>query len=192
MRRIVKLSALAGDDEFRNDIGKWHTQGEEAIRGAGIPWTVLRPGAFMSNALVWRETIRREGKVYSNYGEGQLPPVHPRDIAAVAVRALTASGHEGKTYPITGPQAMSVAEQVECLSEAVGRRLEYVAVSDDAAAKAMEQAGLPRFLVEALLPFASFVRSGRAARVHPTVEAVTGKAALTFREWAGENAAAFR
>jgi uncharacterized protein YbjT (DUF2867 family) len=192
VRHIVKLSALGGDGETRNDIRKWHDQGEEAIRASGIPCTVLRPGAFMSNALHWRDSIRREGKVYSNYGEGKLPPVHPRDIAAVAVRALTGSGHEGKVYPLTGPQALSVGEQVAILSDAIGRHLVYVAVTDDAARRGMEQSGMPPFLVDALLPFAAFIRSGRAAEVLPTVGAVAGRAPFTFRDWARENAAAFR
>jgi uncharacterized protein YbjT (DUF2867 family) len=82
---IVKLSALGGDAEVRNDIRKWHDEGEQAIRETGIGLTVVRPGAFMSNALHWRESIRVQGKVFSNYGDGKLPSVHPRDIAAVVV-----------------------------------------------------------------------------------------------------------
>jgi hypothetical protein len=97
VRHIVKLSAMGGDGETKNVIRKWHEQGEEAIKETGISWTVVRPGGFMSNALHWRETVRTKGKVFSNYGDGKLPCVHPRDIAAVAVRALTSNGHERKT-----------------------------------------------------------------------------------------------
>src|SRR5262249_42326376 len=192
VRHIVKLSALGGDEETRNDIRKWHDEGEQAIRETGIPLTALRPGAFMSNALHWRETIRSKGKVFSNYGDGKLPPVHPRDIAAVAVRALTSDGHEGKAYSLTGPEAMNVGEQVRILSNVIGRKLEYVPITDEAARKGMEQAGLPAFLIDALLPFASFIRDGKAAKVHHTVEEVTGRPPFTFGDWARENAAAFR
>ena len=192
VHHIVKLSALGGDNETRNTIRKWHDEGEQAIRDTGIALTVLRPGAFMSNALHWRESIRAHGKVFSNYGDGKLPPVHPRDIAAVAVRALTADGHAGRVYPLTGPEALSVSEQVEILSAATGKRLEYVPVTDEAARTGFEQAGMPAFLIDALLPFAAFIRSGRAAEVVDTVEAVTGRPALTFRDWARENAAAFQ
>ena len=65
VRHIMKLSAMGGDGETKNDIRKWHDEGEHAIREAGIPLTVLHPGAFMSNALHWRETIRAAGKVFS-------------------------------------------------------------------------------------------------------------------------------
>src|SRR5262249_40569873 len=139
VRHIVKLSAMGGDGKaHKNDIRKWHDEGERAFRETGIPLTVLYPGAFMSNALHWRETIRSAGKVFSNYGEGKLPPVHPRDIAAVAVRALTNPGHEGKSYLITGPEALSISEQVKILSSAIGKRIEYVPVSDDAIRSGME------------------------------------------------------
>jgi len=182
IRRIVKLSALGGDDTTRNTIRQWHDEGERAIRETGIPLTVLRPTAFMSNALHWRESIRTGGKVFSNYGDGKLPPVHPCDIAAVAVRALTSDGHEGKTYSLTGPEALSTREQVRILSDAIGKPLEYVPVTDDATRKQMERAGMPSFLIDALVPFAAFIRSGKAARVFPTVEEVTGRGAFTFKD----------
>ena len=192
VRRIVKLSALGGDGELKNDIRKWHDEGEQAIRDMGIPVTALYPGAFMSNALHWRESIRATGKVFSNYGEGKLPPVHPRDIAAVAVRALTSDGHEGKRYVITGPEALTVAEQVAILANAIGKPIEYVRVTDETVRANMEKAGLPAPLINALLPFAAFIRCGRAAEVHHTVEEVAGRQPFTFRDWARENASAFR
>jgi (4-alkanoyl-5-oxo-2,5-dihydrofuran-3-yl)methyl phosphate reductase len=192
VRHIVKLSAMGGDGEVKNAIRKWHEEGEEAIKETGIGWTVVRPGGFMSNALHWRETIRTQGKVFSNYGDGKLPSVHPRDIAAVAVRALTSDGHERKLYQLTGPEALSTGAQVDILSEVLGRRIEYVPITDDAARKGMEKAGMPALLIDALIPFAAFIRSGRAAEVLPTVEEVTGRPALTFLDWAREHAEAFR
>jgi uncharacterized protein YbjT (DUF2867 family) len=191
VRHIVKLSAMGGDSENKNDIRKWHDEGEQAIRNSGVPLSVLYPGAFMSNALHWRETIRATGKVFSNYGDGKLPPIHPRDIAAVAVRALITSGHEGKSYMLTGPEALSVSEQVKILSDAIGKPIEYVPVSDDATRSGMQKAGLSPELIDALIPFAEFIRSGKAAQIFPTIREITGRAAFTFSDWARENASAF-
>jgi uncharacterized protein YbjT (DUF2867 family) len=192
VRHIVKLSALGGDGETKNDIRKWHDEGEHAIREAGIPLTVLHPVAFMSNALHWRESIRATGKVFSNYGEGKLPPVHPRDIAAVAVCALTSEGHEGKSYTITGPEALTVGEQVKILANAIGKPIEYVPVPDEAVRAGMEKAGLPSALINALLPFGEFIRSGKAAKVFHTIQEVTRRQPFTFSDWARENSPAFR
>ena len=118
--------------------------------------------------------------------------IHPRDIAAVAVRALTETGHEGKAYPVTGPEALSMSELVQLLSQAIGKRIEYVPITDDVAREGMQKAGLPVLLVDALLPFASFVRGGKAAEILPTVEHVLGRKPLTFADWAREHATDFR
>jgi (4-alkanoyl-5-oxo-2,5-dihydrofuran-3-yl)methyl phosphate reductase len=191
-RHIVKLSSLRSSGEARSTIATWHLASERAIQNLGIAWTFVQPGAFMSNALNWRDTIKRQGKVYSNYGDGKAAYIHPRDIAAVAVRALTEPGHEGKAYPLTGPEALSVGELVKLLSEAVGKPIEYVPITDDATREGMQKAGLPTFLIDGLLPFASFVRSGKGAEILPTVEQVIGRKPLTFADWASEHARDFR
>jgi len=192
VRHIVKLSAMGGDGVTINAIRKWHNEGEQAIKESGIAWTVVRPGGFMSNALQWRATIRSQGKVFSNYGHGKIPSVHPRDIGAVAVHALTQTGHEGQAYSLTGPEALTIGEQVKILSDAIGKPIEYVPISDEQARKGMQQAGMPGFIIDALVPFAAYVRDGKGAEVLPTVQQVTGRPALTFAQWAQENAEAFR
>jgi uncharacterized protein YbjT (DUF2867 family) len=191
-RHIVKLSGLRPGGEARSGLATWHQASERAIQNMGIAWTFVQPGAFTSNALFWRDSIKGQAKVFSNYGDGKLPYIHPRDIAAVAVRALTEPGHEGKAYPVTGPEALSVSELVQILSDAVCKPIEYVPITDDVAREGMQKAGLPIFLIDAMLPFASFVRSGKGAEVLPTVEQVTGRKSLTFDDWAREHAADFR
>jgi (4-alkanoyl-5-oxo-2,5-dihydrofuran-3-yl)methyl phosphate reductase len=190
-QHIVKLSALRPGGEARSTIATWHLASERAIQNMGIAWTFVQPGAFMSNALNWRDTIKSQGKVFSNYGDGKVAYIHPRDIAAVAVHALTEPGHEGKAYQVTGPEALSVGEVVQLLSEAVGKPIEYVPITDDATREGMQKAGLPAFLIDALLPYASFVRTGKGAEILPTVEEVIGRRPLTFADWAHEHATDF-
>ena len=192
VRRIVKLSVLGAGENARRGVVSWHSAGERAIRQSGVPWTFVQPGVFMSNTLFWADSIRREGRVYSNFGDGATTPIHPRDIAAVAVLALTTDGHEGRTWPLTGPEALSTGEQVRLLAAVLGRPIEYVPISDEMAREGMEKAGMPAYLIDALLPFAAVVRSGKAGDVLPTVAQLTGRPALKFAEWAHENAGAFR
>ncbi|HLJ88101.1 MAG TPA: NAD(P)H-binding protein, partial [Candidatus Angelobacter sp.] len=110
VRQIVKLSVLGvGEGQASTRaIAEWHAAGERAIEESGVPWTFVRPGRFMSNAMMWRDPVRNQGKVFSNFADGKSPAIHPKDIAAVAVQALTTSGHEGKAYPLTGPEAFSI------------------------------------------------------------------------------------
>lgn len=192
VRCIVKLSAMGAGAGASTGIGAWHAAGEKAIRESGIPWTIVRPGGFMSNALFWRDSIRNQGKVFSNYGEGKVAYIHPRDIAAVAARALTESGHEGKIYELTGPESMTVGEQVRILSDAVGKPIEYVPISDEAAREGMLKAGMPSFIIDSLLPFAAVIRSGRVSQILPTVEQVTRRKPRTFADWSHQHALAFR
>ncbi len=190
--RIVNISVLGAGEAGRGGVAEWHTAGEQAIRDSGVAWTFVRPGAFMSNAMFWKATIKNLGKVFSNYGDGKVTPIHPRDIAAVAVRALTTPGHEGKAYPLTGPQAIGVAEQVRILSDAIGKPIEYVPITDEVAREQMQKAGIPTYYIDALLPFGAHVRAGKASTVLDTVEQVTGKRALTFADWARDYADVFR
>lgn len=190
-RHLVKLSVLGAGTGARSGVATWHDRGERAVQDSGIAWTFVRPAAFMSNALAWSATIRSQGKVFSNFGHGRVPVIHPRDIAAVAALALTSEGHEGKAYPLTGPEALSIEEQVSSLAAALEKPIEYVPVDDAAALADMRKAGMPAYLIEALLPFGEVVRSGRAAKVFGTVKQLLGRPPLTFAEWARDNAPAF-
>jgi uncharacterized protein YbjT (DUF2867 family) len=192
VRSIVKLSVQGAGGQARSPIAAWHEAGEKAIQDSGLAWTFVRPGGFMSNARQWAATIKSMGKVFSPYGDGRSVPIHPKDIAAVSVAALTSSSHDGKAYPLTGGESLTMAEQVKTLAEAVGKPIEYVAISDEQAREGMVKAGMPPFLIDALLPMAAFIRSGKAGEVLPTVQQVLGRKPLTWAEWCQENAGAFR
>jgi uncharacterized protein YbjT (DUF2867 family) len=194
VKHIVKLSALgpSGLKGHRDGIAALHLAAEKALEASGVAWTLVQPTAFMSNVMYQREPIVRAGKIFSNYGDGKIPYVHPRDIAAVAVAALTSAGHEGKAYPVTGGEALGVADLARILGDAIGRTIEYVPVTDDATAQTFRSHGMHEVIVNALLPFGAIVRSGRAAEVIPTVRDVVGREPLTFADWAREHAAAFQ
>jgi uncharacterized protein YbjT (DUF2867 family) len=192
VQRIVKLSVLgAGGSSGGDGVLAWHSAGESAIRRSGMAWTILRPGVFMSNAQFWNGDIKRYGKVFSNFEEGRIAAIHPKDIASVAVHALTTSGHDGKIYPLTGPEALTIREQVSLLAKAINKSIEVVPIGDDDARNVMVRSGMPSYLLEALLPFSPAIRSGAASQVLGTVEEVTGKKPRTFVEWAHENATLF-
>ena len=187
VRHIVKLSVLGAGNDGIGGVAEWHGAGERAIEESGIAWTHLRPGAFMSNASFWEHSIRTEGRIYSNFGAGALALIHPRDIALVAARALTESGHEGKVYSLTGGEALTTAEQVAVISRATNRAIEQVEVSDEEARRQMQASGMPQYLIDALVAFAPNVRAGRASDVLNTTEELIGRKPLTFADWVREN-----
>jgi uncharacterized protein YbjT (DUF2867 family) len=193
-RRIVFLSSAAIQDELpvqTNPIGKIHLEIEEQIKKTGLDWTFLRPGAFAANALTWWAPQLRAGEVVRwPYGAAAWAPIHERDIAAVAVHALTEDGHAGKKYLLTGGELLTQVEQLHVIGEATGRTLQYEELTPDAARQQMSTF-LPPFVVDRLLDlWATMVEE--PAPVNRTVEELTGAAPRAFHQWALEHAEDFR
>ncbi len=191
VQHVVKLSVL-GADTSELSICRWHAEVEQALRDSGLAWTMLRPGDFMSNALAWAPTVRSEGNVYEACGDGRFAPIDPADIATVAVRALTEPGHSGKAYALTGPESLSLTEQVQCLARVLGRPVRYVALTPAEARERLRAEGTPELLVEAILEFAAHVEAGRADFTLPTVAQLLGRPARTFEQWVRRHAEVFR
>jgi uncharacterized protein YbjT (DUF2867 family) len=191
VQHVVKLSVIGADQPVFT-FARWHAEMEQALLASGLKWTLLRPGTFMSNALFWVDTIKSQGAFYDPVGEGRYAPIDPADIGAVAVKALTGAGHEGRAYTLTGPESLSLAEQAQKLSKALGKPVRYVEVKPEAARQGMLAAGMPAPYVEAILDLSAFLRSGKADVVLPTVEQLLGRKAGTFDDWARRHAAAFR
>jgi uncharacterized protein YbjT (DUF2867 family) len=193
-RRIVFLSSSAIQDELpvqTNPIGKIHLEIEEEIKKTGLEWTFLRPSAFAANALTWWAPQLRAGDVVRwPYGAAAWAPIHERDIAAVAVRALTEDGHAGKKYALTGGELLTQVEQLHTIGEAIGRTLRYEELTPDAARQQMT-AFLPPFVIDRLLDlWAGMVET--PPPVTRTVEEVTGVPPATYRQWVLDHARDFR
>jgi uncharacterized protein YbjT (DUF2867 family) len=190
-QRVVLLSgSSAADADLSNAITRYMVASETAVRDSGVPWTILRPSGFASNALQWAPQVRAGDLVRAPFGGVRVAVIDPYDIAAVAARALTSAGHEGRTYRLTGPQALLPAERVRVLGEVLGRDLRFEA-QPDAEARAEMSAAMPAEYVDA---FFSFYADGTLdeSPVLPTVQEVTGAQPRTFQQWASAHAGAFR
>ncbi|MEW1828197.1 NAD(P)H-binding protein [Streptomyces sp. NPDC088196] len=191
VRRVVKLSAAAVLDPGADDlITRQQRANEELLRGCGLHWTLLRPRAFMSNSLSWAALVRRERTVRALYGTSPNACVDPRDIAEVAVRALTEDVHAGHAYTLTGPQALTAVDQTRELGRILGISLRFEELTPDEARAALSK-GWPPSIVEALLASAERQKAGAKAQVEDTVRMVTGRPARSFRRWAQDHIEAF-
>ncbi len=81
---------------------------------------------------MWADQVRSGDVVSWVYGQAARSLIHERDIAAVAVRALTGHGHAGQRYVLTGPQAVTQAEQVRAIGAAIGRPLRFEKITRQA------------------------------------------------------------
>ncbi|MGW1216642.1 NAD(P)H-binding protein [Streptomyces sp. NPDC002499] len=191
VRRVVKLSAAAVLDEGADDlITRWQRAGEELLVGSGMEWTLLRPRAFMSNALAWAPSVRATGTVRALYGTSGSACVDPRDVAEAAARVLTEEGHAGRAYVLTGPEAVTAVGQTRQLGRLLGvpLRFEELTVQEACAVWARRY---PQPVVEALLAGARRQRAGAKAQVGEAFAELTGRAAGTFGDWAADHLPAF-
>lgn len=156
-----------------------------------MPWTMLRPLGFMSNALHWAHTVRTANTVYAPFGQGRIAAVDPDDIGAVAAAVLTGSGHAGRAYTLSGPEALSPAEQTEILARVLDRPLRYVETSPVEARDALRRFGIDDVMADAIMALRATALEEFTSTVHPSVEEIIGRAPRSFRDWARAHRAEF-
>lgn len=189
VRHVVKLSAMgAGPESIA--LGRQHGAGEEAIQSSGLDWTMLQPTSFAQNFVnYYGVDPTRDSTVSLPLGDGKASWIDARDVAEVAAAVLTDDGHNGKTYVLTGPTALSAAEALATLGEALGHTYTYVDVSEDESRRAMDEAGIPAWLIDAYSELNAVIKNGYASGVAPGMREVLGREGRTFAEFARDLAA---
>ncbi|MBS2540200.1 SDR family NAD(P)-dependent oxidoreductase [Catenulispora sp. NF23] len=189
--KVVKLSAIGTGENSDLRVGGWHLPGERAVRAGEAVWTILRPSSFASNTLRWAPMIRAGQPVANMTANGAQGVVDPRDIAEVAVAALTTPDHAGKTYTLTGPELLSTPDQVEILRKVLNRPIEIVGVPLEEAKEQMIAAGLDPEFAEVAMRGQRFIAEGRNAELTTDVVTVLGRPARSYEIWADDHRAAF-
>jgi uncharacterized protein YbjT (DUF2867 family) len=191
VRHLVKLSQLAADEASPVRFLRYHAAVERRIRELGIGFTFLRPNLYFQGLLAFQSMIAKAGRFVAPIGEARVSAVDVRDIAAVAATVLTEHGHEGKTYTITGPAAVTHTDIASAITEAIGRPVAFGDVSPEAFAGALAAAGVPPWQVDGLLEDYAHYARGEAATVSPHVLEVTGVKPHDIRTFARDYARAF-
>ena len=189
VRHLVKLSSMDAQQDV--GTGVWHARGEAAIRASGITFTFVQPTGFMENALFWATTIKAAGVVRSMTADGKIPFIHSDDIADVATQALTTRDYDGKSLPITGPEALSYAEMAAKIGATIGKQIGFEAISEEQVRQRMTESGDAEEMIVAHLSIYRAVRQGRLATATNNVERVLGRKPIGFDRWAQEHAEAF-
>ncbi len=192
VRHLVRLSILVSDPNSPLTLGKWHGEADQNVIDSGIPYTILRPAAFMQNFLMQAAMVSSNGAVAAPLGDGKIGYIDLRDIASVATTVLTSSGHEGKTYPITGPESLSMDEVAGKLSAALGKEIKYLNIPPAEAKAAMTGAGMPDYVADAWLEVYQMISTGAANMTVNTVKDVTGSEARDFGQFARDYKSVFK
>jgi len=184
VRHVVRLSVLEADAAAPAHLtAREHAAGEQALRDSGIAWTMLRANAFAQNLLMQASAIADHG-IYASplTASAAVSLVDADDIGSVAAATLTQSGHEGRAYSLTGPQALNDDDVVACLSDVLGRPITRVVPSREEAASGLRATGLPEFLVDQIKSLWTYFESGQAAPLHGDILQVTGRPANSLRD----------
>jgi len=192
LKHIVKLSSIGTGAEALYSIGRWHHEVEKRIEQSGIPYTFIRAHSFMQNFFVHASFIQREGAFLAPMGEGRIPMIDIRDIVMVAAVVLTSENHEGKTYEITGPEAISYSEAADVFSEVLGKPVKFIETPLSTTRENLLKGEWPEWMVDDVISLYRFFREGHATEVTDTVETLIERKPGTFAEFVRDYAPIFR
>jgi uncharacterized protein YbjT (DUF2867 family) len=181
LKKVVFMTAMGANADPNAPMRK----AEIALEQSGIPYNIIRPNWFMQNFnSFWIQGILEQGKIFLPVGDAKGSFIDARDIAAVAATLLTSDTFANQDFDLTGAESLDHHEVAAILSEVTGKTITYQEVSPEAMRSNLLAAGLPADYSEFLLLILSFFKLGYSAAVLPTVEEITGKAPISFRQYA--------
>ncbi len=188
VQHIVRVSGAGADPSSSIEIARLQGRCDQIIIESGVPYTLLRPKNFMQNFATFLRDMIRAGTVYSSQGEGRVPFIDARDIAAVAAQILrTPQGHVGRAYTLTGPESYTNAEALTVITRETGRPVALVPISEDQAISGMRQAGMPEPMVQAMSSLNRVIAAGWVADVTDDVPRLLGRPATAWADFVAEH-----
>ena len=166
-------------------------QAEDIIKASGLPWTMLQPTFYMQNTMMAIQTISSDGSIYWDMKDGKLGMIDVRDIADVAFAVITGEGHEGKSYILTGPEAISFNDVAQTFSKVLNKEIKYINVPGEASKQAMVGMGLPEWIADGYVELSEGFSENFANKATKNVEMLTGHPARSFETFVNDFTYAF-
>ncbi|MFW6184163.1 MAG: SDR family oxidoreductase [Chloroflexota bacterium] len=164
---------------------------EEALKESGLPWTILKPTFFMQNLMLSAQTVAEDGMLYWDLGDAELAMIDIRDVADAAFATLTGSGHQGKSYILTGPEAVSLHDTADAFSDVLNEDVNYVAVPHEASLEAMLDMGFPEWIARGYGELMEGFLEGFAEQPTDDVQQLTGHPPRSIHDFARDFAGVF-
>jgi uncharacterized protein YbjT (DUF2867 family) len=183
--RIVRLSAF-GAPESR--IIQQLAEAERDLKDSGLPWTILQPTFFMQNTMMTAQTVKEQGTIYFDWGEGRAGMIDVRDIVDSALGVLTAvdGRFDGQSFVLTGPQTIGFADVASFIGQAIGKEVQYVPVPHEAAKESMLGMGFPEWIVDGFVELSIGFENNFANTTTDGVEQLAGRAPRSFEQFAAD------
>ncbi|WP_446743920.1 SDR family oxidoreductase [Silvibacterium acidisoli] len=191
VQHVVYLSQLHAALNSPCRFLHYHAVVERGLARSGMAYTNLRPNLYMQGILMLGKSIASEGKLFAPAGDCRVSIIDVRDIASVAVAALTEPGHEGRTYDLTGPEALTHAEMAARISSAISKPVAFVDIPESEFRSALAAFHMPGWQAEGLVEDYAHYRRGEAADISGAVQEVTNNAPRNFAEFTRDFRPAF-
>lgn len=126
VKKIVYLSVPMPQNATHIPHYKSKIPVENAIKRSGMAYTVLRPNNFFQNDFLWCQAAIMSYNVYPQpIGSVGLNRVDMRDVADAALNAFIQPGHDGKEYPLHGPDVLTGEAVAEIFGRHLGKKVWY-------------------------------------------------------------------
>ena len=185
---IIRHS-MWGSDKSR--IIKQGYEIEELVKSSGLQWTVMKPTFFMQNIMMAAQTISSDGVIYWDMKDGKLGMIDVRDIADSAFAVITGEDHEGKSYILTGPEAISFNDVANTFSKVLDKDVKYVNVPGEASLQSMTGMGMPEWIAKGYVELMEGFSGNFADSTTKNVEILTGHPARSFEQFVTDFARVF-
>ncbi len=191
-RHVVRLSAFAAAHTAPTINSRLHALSDAELAASGMPFTILKPHYFMQNLLMAARGIAERGAMELALADGRMGIIDSRDVSDFAAHVLTHTGHEGKTYTLTGPAAVPMHEVAAAIGEAIDRAVNYVPITLEDQRQWLLQMGIDEWMANLLWDYSAAFSANWGNLVTDDFQRVTGKAPRGIAQFGKDFAAAFQ
>ena len=180
VRHVVYTSFVGASPTCTFTLGRDHFATEQLIRDAGMTHTFLRDN-FYQDVLPY--FVGDDGILRGPAGDGRAAFVARADIARVATAVMSdPEAHAGRTYDLTGPEALTLDEVATVLTAGLRRSVSYVDETVPQAYESRAHYGAPDWQVDAWVSTYTAIRAGELEQVSGDIEALTGRPATSLAQ----------
>lgn len=180
VKHLVYISFYGAAPDATFTLARDHYATEEHIKASGLAWTFLRDNIYLDFVPLF---AGEDGVIRGPAGDGRFAAVAQDDIADCVVAVLLdPEAHSGRTYSLTGPEAISLDEAAAVLTEKTGRTVTYRDETIEEAYRSREKYNAPQWQVDAWVSTYTAIAAGELAAVTHDVEFLCGHRATSLRE----------
>jgi NAD(P)H dehydrogenase (quinone) len=183
VKRVVFVSFAAAAPESEFHIAPFSLYAEAKVRQSGLEWTILRDGMYLDPVADWVPDLVKMGRLPYPVRTGRVAYISRDDIARALAAACLDSSTAGNLYELTGPQALTMSEVADAISQVTGRTVTFDSISEEEYMAICLEDGIPEPFAKVLASMYRAVENGEFETVTDHVQQLTGTPAETVESY---------